>query len=134
MLKNFKKEFLVFGGKQILSCLFPGFIFCMLILSKLVSIPHLPRYDFLLIACVVMQLFMYVTKLETATELLVITLFHLLGLAMEIFKVAKGSWFYPEAAYSKVYDVPLYSGFMYARHGGGSTCVLSIGQVSYLQG
>ncbi len=61
-----------------------------------------------------MQFVMYKIKLETRQELLVITLFHLLGLSMELFKVAHGSWAYPEFAYSKIANVPLYSGFMYA--------------------
>ncbi|MCK9912445.1 DUF817 domain-containing protein, partial [Microbacteriaceae bacterium K1510] len=38
----------------------------------------------------------------------------LIGLALEIYKVKMGSWGYPEAAYSKIFGVPLYSGFMYA--------------------
>lgn len=50
-------------------------------------------------------------------ELLVITMFHLLGLTMEIYKVAMGSWYYPEFGYSKILGVPLYSGFMYASVG-----------------
>ena len=33
---------------------------------------------------------------------------------MEIFKVSHNSWAYPEPAYTKVFGVPLYSGFMYA--------------------
>jgi uncharacterized membrane protein YoaT (DUF817 family) len=110
-------ELLAFGLKNALSCFFPGFIFLMLILSKLIQIPYLPRYDFLLICCLAMQAFMYFSKLETASELLVITMFHLLGLTMEIYKVSMGSWSYPEFAHSKVFGVPLYSGFMYASVG-----------------
>jgi uncharacterized membrane protein YoaT (DUF817 family) len=64
--------------------------------------------------CIGMQAIMYFTKVETKDELLVITLFHLLGLVMEIFKVHAGSWSYPEESYTKVLGVPLYSGFMYA--------------------
>jgi uncharacterized membrane protein YoaT (DUF817 family) len=116
-LENIAKETLAFGIKQIAACLFPGFIFCMLIVSRIVDIPLLPRYDFLLIGCVTMQAFMYFSKLESGMELLVITMFHLIGLAMEIYKVHMGSWYYPEFAYSKVLGVPLYSGFMYASVG-----------------
>jgi uncharacterized membrane protein YoaT (DUF817 family) len=110
-------EFIAFGVKNALSCIFPGFIFFALILSRLVHIPYIPRYDFLLVACVGMQAFMYFSKLETRMEVLVITMFHLLGLTMEIYKVAMGSWYYPEFGYSKVSGVPLYSGFMYASVG-----------------
>ncbi|NBP69762.1 MAG: DUF817 domain-containing protein [Cytophagia bacterium] len=114
---RYSKELLSFGMKQVLSCIFPAFIFCMLIISNLIHLPFLYRYDFLLIACIVMQAIMYFSKVETGAEVLVITLFHLLGLFMEIFKVAMHSWSYPEFAYSKIFDVPLYSGFMYASVG-----------------
>jgi len=114
---NFFLELSAFGFKQIFSCLFPAFIFFMLVVSNLITLPFLPRYDFLLIACVLMQVIMYVTKIESGSELLVITMFHLLGLVMEIYKVSMHSWSYPEFAYSKIYGVPLYSGFMYASVG-----------------
>lgn len=57
---------------------------------------------------------MVATKMETRDEVLVITVFHILGLIMEIYKVHKGSWAYPEDAYTKLMGVPVYSGFMYA--------------------
>lgn len=114
---DYLKEITAFGFKNALSCIFPGFIFGVLILSRLVHIPYIPRYDFLLVACVGMQAFMYFSKLESGMELLVITMFHLLGLTMEIYKVAMGSWYYPEFGYSKILGVPLYSGFMYASVG-----------------
>lgn len=68
----------------------------------------------MLIACILVQAIMVATGLETRDELLVICLFHILGLAMELYKVHMGSWSYPEAAYTKIGGVPLYSGFMYA--------------------
>ncbi len=61
-----------------------------------------------------MQWIMYKTGLETKDELKVITAFHLIGLLLEIYKVHFGSWSYPEEAYSKIFGVPLYSGFMHA--------------------
>lgn len=111
------KELMAFGVKHVLSLLFPVFIFCMLVISKLVAIPFLPRYDFLLIACIGMQAWMYLSRLESKMELLVITMFHLTGIVLEIYKVAMGSWYYPEFGYTKVLGVPLYSGFMYASVG-----------------
>jgi uncharacterized membrane protein YoaT (DUF817 family) len=89
----------------------------MLVLSNLLHIPYIPRYDFLLVACIGMQAFMYFSKMESGMELLVITMFHLLGITMEIYKVGMGSWVYPEFGYTKVLGVPLYSGFMYASVG-----------------
>lgn len=108
------KNFIYFGYLQAISCIFPVIIFGALALSKLVSIPYLPRYDFILIICIMGQIFMIASKLETWDEFKVICLFHIIGLALEVFKVHMGSWAYPEDAYSKVWGVPLYSGFMYA--------------------
>lgn len=111
---NFLKEFLTFGYKEAISCIFPVFIFLVLAATQLFSIPGIPRYDVILVACIAMQLVMYFTGMESAKELLLICFFHFLGVSMEIFKVSHGAWAYPEFAYSKVLGVPLYSGFMYA--------------------
>ncbi|AYL96257.1 DUF817 domain-containing protein [Mucilaginibacter celer] len=96
-----------------LSCLFPVLVFVMLGLSHLFA-GILPRYDFMLMTCLLIQAALYYTGIETKDEVLVICVFHLLGLLMELFKVHYGSWVYPEFAYFKVGGVPLYSGFMYA--------------------
>ncbi len=85
-----------------------------LALSKLVRLPWLPRYDLILIACLIMQYAMVRGRLETKDELKVITVFHGIGLGLELFKVQMGSWSYPEPAWAKIGGVPLYSGFMYA--------------------
>lgn len=57
---------------------------------------------------------MYFARLETFDEIKVICLFHVFGLWLEIFKTHVGSWAYPEAGYTKILGVPLYSGFLYA--------------------
>lgn len=108
------KQLVRFGWEQALSCLFPVVIFASLALTQMVTLPFLPRYDWLLIICLLMQWIMVRSGLETRDELKVITVFHLIGLALEIFKVNMGSWTYPEEGYFKVFGVPLYSGFMYA--------------------
>lgn len=113
MLKSFK-QLLHFGWEQALSCLFPVVIFGSLAITKILPLPFLPRYDWLLILFLLMQWWMVRSGLETKDELKVITLFHLIGLALEIFKVHMGSWSYPEEGYVKILGVPLYSGFMYA--------------------
>ncbi|GGC75440.1 hypothetical protein GCM10007216_02490 [Thalassobacillus devorans] len=103
-----------FGWNQALSCVFPVVIFASLAITQIITPPILPRYDWLLIIFLLMQWGMVRSGLETRDELKVITLFHLIGLALEIFKVHMGSWAYPDEGYSKVLGVPLYSGFMYA--------------------
>ncbi len=113
-VRRFFQELLVFGMKNALSCLFPVYIFAVLLFTKHVGIEGLPRYDFLLLLCLGMQAFLYLSGMETKDELKTICLFHLLGIVMEIYKVNHGQWSYPAFAYSKVMGVPLFSGFMYA--------------------
>ena len=101
----------------LLCCIFPIGIFISLALSHVFTL-GLPRYDFILVLCLALQVYMVASKLESPRELLVICVFHVLGLALELYKTGAGSWAYPEFAYSKVGGVagtvPLYSGFMYA--------------------
>jgi len=103
-----------FGWQQALACAFPVVIFAALAVTKVVPIPWIPRYDLLLLVCIAMQAWMLRSGLETRDELKVITVFHLIGLMLEVFKVHMGSWSYPEFAYTKAFGVPLFSGFMYA--------------------
>jgi uncharacterized membrane protein YoaT (DUF817 family) len=115
-LKSCAIEFLMFGAKEARACIFAGSFFVILAASKYIPLYGLPRYDFLLIAAVLLQIGLLATKLETIDELKTICLFHVIGLCLEIFKThpAIGSWSYPEFAYSKVFGAPLYSGFMHA--------------------
>ena len=112
-MKNFTYHLFHFGLQNGLACLFPLLVFSLLALSHFTT-AILPRYDFLLIACILIQIALYKTGIETRDEVLVICIFHFLGLAMELFKVNIGSWSYPEFAYTKICGVPLYSGFMYS--------------------
>ena len=104
---------------QALCLIFPAGVFATLALSKVLPLGALPRYDFILLGCLAIQVAMVATRLESRDELIVICIFHALGLGMELFKTHVGSWAYPEFAYTKVSvdgfgSVPLYSGFMYA--------------------
>lgn len=118
-IKFFLTEFVFFGLKELRACLFAGAFFAVLFLSKFIDLGGLPRYDFLLVAAVLMQILMLVFRLESFKELCAICLFHVIGLALEIFKTSPNiaSWSYPEFSYFRVYNVPLYSGFMYAAVG-----------------
>lgn len=82
------------------------------------ALSHLPiplaRYDFLLIWCLGLQALMIATGRERGREIVIVAMFHLLGLGLEAYKVRHGSWAYPEPALTKIFEVPLYSGFMYA--------------------
>lgn len=113
-LNHALQQLVRFGWQQALSCVFPVVIFASLALTKTIPLPALHRYDWLLLICLVMQVWMLRSGLETRDELKVITVFHLIGLTLELYKVHMGSWSYPEQAWTKVGGVPLYSGFMYA--------------------
>src|SRR5262245_14249285 len=112
-------EFVRFGLKQGWACLFGALLLALLIGTHLFYPKGAPlaRYDFLLLAAVLIQLAMLILKLETLEEAKVILLFHLVGTAMEVFKTAVGSWIYPEASLLRLGGVPLFTDFMYAAIG-----------------
>ncbi|WP_214823678.1 DUF817 domain-containing protein [Exiguobacterium algae] len=106
----------IFAYEQALSCIFPVAIFGALAVTKWVDLP-IPRYDVLLIWCLLVQVILVKTGLETMEEVKVISWFHVIGLGLELFKVQMGSWSYPDEAFTMVWGVPLYAGFMYASVG-----------------
>ena len=112
-------EFLLFGLKQAWACLFGATMVGLLILTHLVwpDGAGLSRYDFLCLAALGLQIILLATRLERWDEALVIAVFHVVGTVMEIFKVAHGSWIYPEDSFLRIGGVPLFSGFMYAAIG-----------------
>ena len=116
---RFALEFLYFGIKQARACLFVGLFFAAVFSIPRAGVGGLPRYDVLLLIALGIQGWMVWTKLETLDELKAIFLFHLVGFALEVFKTSNAikSWSYPDFAYSKLFGVPLFSGFMYAAVG-----------------
>ena len=112
-------EFTVFGLKQGWACLFGGAMLFLIIVTKYAPSDWLgiPRYDFLFLAALAIQLAMLALKLEKPSEATVILIFHVVGTAMEIFKTSAGSWIYPEESFFRIGGVPLFSGFMYASVG-----------------
>ncbi len=111
--------FLVFGIKQAWAALFGGLLLGAIILTKFVELPWVSRYDWLFILAIIIQLGMLAFRLERPREVLTILVFHLVGLAMEVYKTSNliGSWQYPETSFFHVAGVPLFSGFMYAAVG-----------------
>ena len=109
-------EFLVFGIKEAASCVFAGSFLFLLAISSHVRIPGLARYDFLFLSAIAIQVVLVATRLENWREVAVLSLFHLIGMGLELFKTSPSirSWSYPEHAFFHLRTVPLYSGFMYA--------------------
>jgi len=116
---RFAKEFLYFGIKEARACLFAGLFFAAIFIVPREGLFNIPRYDVLLLIALIIQAWMVWTKLETIDELKAISLFHVVGFALEVFKTSSGikSWEYPEFGYTKLFGVPLFSGFMYAAVG-----------------
>ena len=118
-LRRFSLEFLYFGIKEARACLFVVLFFAAVFSFPRNGVWGIPRYDALLITALAIQAWMLWAKLETLDELKAICLFHAIGFALEVFKTSSGikSWAYPDFAYSKIFGVPLFSGFMYASVG-----------------
>jgi uncharacterized membrane protein YoaT (DUF817 family) len=112
-------EFLWFGFKNARACLFAGLFFLAVFTVPRTGILGVPRYDLLLLIAIAIQAGMLWAGLESWDELKAITLFHLIGFGLEVFKTSEaiGSWSYPAFGYTKVFGVPLFSGFMYAAVG-----------------
>ncbi len=109
-------EWFRLGVKQAWACLFGGIaIFLMIATWWFYPVDAmLPRYDFLFLCMVTVQLALLAGKLETPDEAKVILIYHAVGTAMELFKTQAGSWIYPEANFVRLGGVPLFTGFMYA--------------------
>jgi uncharacterized membrane protein YoaT (DUF817 family) len=112
-------ELLYFSAKEARACLFAALFFGALAVTPRGGVLGLPRYDFLLVVAIAIQAGMLRAGLETLDELKAVMLFHVIGFALEVFKTSASvqSWAYPDPAWSKLFGVPLFSGFMYAAVG-----------------
>lgn len=118
-LRALALELLHFTRKEALACSFAGLFFAAVLFVPRAGVLGLPRYDALLLIALAIQAWMLWSGRETLDELKAIGLFHALGFALEVFKTSPGigSWSYPDAGYTKLFGVPLFSGFMYAAVG-----------------
>ena len=105
--------------KEARACLFAALFFAAVFTVPRTGVFGLPRYDVLLVVALAIQAWMLWARLETVDELKAISLFHVIGFVLEAFKTSSGikSWVYPDFAYTKLFGVPLFSGFMYAAIG-----------------
>lgn len=118
-IRRFAVEFWFFGLKEARACLFAGLFFVAMFVIPRGGWWGIPRYDLLLVFALLVQAAMLYGKLETWDEVKSITLFHLVGFVLEVFKTSSNiqSWSYPDFAYTKLWGVPLFTGFMYAAVG-----------------
>ncbi|MDJ0960131.1 MAG: DUF817 domain-containing protein [Acidimicrobiia bacterium] len=110
------RELAAFTWKEALSCVFAVAMFALIFLTARIPLGPFHRYDVILVGAILAQWAMVKSGLESWDELRTITLFHVVGLGLELFKTMPsiGSWAYPEDAWTKLGGVPLYAGFMYA--------------------
>ena len=111
-------EFWYFGIKEARACLFAGLFFAAVFIVPRGGVLGVPRYDVLLLLALGIQAWMLYAKLETWDEFKAIMLFHLMGFALEgVQGVGERNRGATRFAYSKVMEVPLFAGFMYAAVG-----------------
>jgi uncharacterized membrane protein YoaT (DUF817 family) len=112
-------DFVMFVLKQGWAALFGGLFLIAIIATRAVWNPDwwVTRYDALFLFAVLTQALFLWARLESWAEVKVIALFHVTGTVMEVFKLAQGSWDYPDYGLFEVSGVPLFSGFMYAAVG-----------------
>lgn len=108
-----------FTLRQAQAALFAISLLCLIVVTSLVWPADAPiaRYDFLLLGALVIQAALLAFRLETRDEAVAILVFHVVGTAMEVYKTEFGSWAYPEPGVAKLFDVPLFTGFMYSAVG-----------------
>lgn len=109
----------IFVWKQASAAIFGGCLLVAMIVTDQLWQGDWPiaRYDALLMFAIALQIVFLRLGVEQWSEVRVVALFHLTGTLMEIFKVHMGSWNYPDPSLIRVFDVPLFSGFMYAAVG-----------------
>src|SRR4051795_11773999 len=107
------RQLLRFAWVEAQCCLFAVLFFLGLAVIRVVPLPMDPA-DALLVWSLGVTLVLWLAGWETGREVAVIFGFHLVGLALELFKVRQGSWSYPDIGHASVGGVPLYSGFICA--------------------
>lgn len=120
-MKNFFIELWHFFVANLRASYFGAFLLSIFLLTEVIPVPLISRYDFIFLAAVGFQICALIFKFEKLKEFAVIIIFHILATGMELFKTnpAIGSWTYPAVA-SAVFvfgTVPLFTGFLYSAIG-----------------
>ncbi|MEK7187598.1 MAG: DUF817 family protein [Patescibacteria group bacterium] len=100
---------------------FGVFLLSIFLLTEVVTVPLISRYDFIFLAAIGFQICALLFRFEQLKEFAVIIIFHILATIMELFKTnpAIGSWSYPGLATAifALGTVPLFTGFLYSAVG-----------------
>ncbi len=107
-------EFLCFSLKQLVGITFG----LSLVVGFLLTVGNDYRYDILFIYALVVQVILFKIGFESKRDILVVTIFHLIGLSMELIEVSiNHSWAYTSSGIFYIASVPIFTGFMYASVG-----------------
>jgi uncharacterized membrane protein YoaT (DUF817 family) len=120
-MKPFCVELWCFFLANLRASYFGAFLLSIFLLTEIVTVPLVSRYDFIFLSAVGFQICALLFRFERPREFFVILLFHILATGMELFKThpAVGSWTYPGigSAIFVLGTVPLFSGFLYSAVG-----------------
>lgn len=120
-MRDFSIELWSFFIANLKASYFGAFLLFIFLLTEVITVPLISRYDFVFLSAVGFQICALVFRFERLREFFVIILFHLLATGMELFKTnpAIGSWVYPAVgeAVFVLATVPLFSGFLYSAVG-----------------
>ena len=78
-------ELVCFGLKEARACLFPMLFFGTLVVSRTFPAVGIARYDLIFLAALAIQALLLLFGFETLSDLFVLSAFHGLGLALELF-------------------------------------------------
>lgn len=114
-------ELWYFGIANAWASIFGAFLLSLFLLTEIITVPFVSRYDFIFLSAVAFQICALLFKFEYPREFFVIILFHILATGMELFKTnpAIGSWMYPalDGTTFALATVPLFTGFLYSAIG-----------------
>lgn len=118
---SFLTELWYFFLANFRASLFGIFLLATFLVTEVVTVPFIGRYDVIFLAALGFQIIALLFKFEQPREFGVIILFHILATGMELFKTnpAIGSWMYPgiPGAIFVLGTVPLFTGFLYSAIG-----------------
>ena len=120
-MRNILSEFWHFFLANLRASYFGAFLLAIFLITEVVTIPFIGRYDFIFISAILYQALALAFRHESLREFSVIIIFHILATGMELFKTSPtiGSWTYPAVATAifAIGTVPLFTGFLYSAIG-----------------
>ena len=135
-MRNFSAELWYFFLANLRASYFGVFLLFIFLLTEIVTIPLVSRYDLIFLTAIGFQVCALVFKFEKPREFFVIILFHVLATGMELFKTnpAIGSWTYPGLGNEVIFalsTVPLFTGFLYSAVGSYISRAFNFLKLSY---